>query len=477
MDLLLDAQRTDRRRPMRGYTTEWRAGGLLLAFDACLVLLLVALWQATAEHASGLAGAATVASFILFPAAKLLAGLYPGHGLSRAQRLRQVCLAAAGAFVLVMGLAAFMARLGDAPLPAALVPAGLVAAMLLVISDPIARRALVRLGRWCQPVFIFGGGDTAGEVVRQLKLYPHLGLAPVCIVDDSSVYIPEEEHGVPVVRFKELSRHADALAHATTAVAVERLVERSLILQLYTTGIFQRILLVPACHDLISLKSKVRRVGGMLSIELASDRPRPTAALGKRAFDVTVGSVALVLLSPLMAGIALWVAFDSPGPILFSQPRWAGESRTFQALKFRTMHTDGDQRLKRHFLRNPAAERLYEKYRKLDNDPRVTRAGRFLRATSLDELPQLINVLRGEMSLVGPRPYTMDELSRLGPARQILGLTRPGISGFWQVSGRNQRTFRERIEMDCYYVRNLAIWLDLWILYRTVVAVVTREGK
>ena len=107
----------------------------------------------------------------------------------------------------------------------------------------------------------------------------------------------------------------------------------------------------------------------------------------------------------------------------------------------------------------------------------MTRAGRFLRATSLDELPQLINVLRGEMSLVGPRPYTMDELSRLGPARQILGLTRPGISGFWQVLGRNQRTFRERIEMDCYYVRNLAIWLDLWILYRTVVAVVTREGK
>ena len=300
---------------MRGYTTEWRAGGLLLAFDACLVLLLVALWQATAEHASGLAGAATVASFILFPAAKLLAGLYPGHGLSRAQRLQQVCLAAAGALVLVMGLAAFMARLADALLPAALVPAGLAAAALLVISDPIARRALVRLGRWCQPVFIFGGGDTAGEVVRQLKLYPHLGLAPVCIVDDSSVYIPEEEHGVPVVRFKELSRHADALAHATTAVAVERLVERSLILQLYTTGIFQRILLVPACHDLISLKSKVRRVGGMLSIELASDRPSPTAALGKRAFDVTVRlGMALVLLSPLMAGIALWVAFDSPGP-------------------------------------------------------------------------------------------------------------------------------------------------------------------
>ena len=111
---------------------------------------------------------------------------------------------------------------------------------------------------------------------------------------------------MPVVRFKELSRHADALAHATTAVVVERLVERSLILQLYTTGIFQRILLVPACHDLISLKSKVRRVGGMLSIELASDRPSPTAALGKRAFDVDRGARwRWSLLSPLLAGIAL----------------------------------------------------------------------------------------------------------------------------------------------------------------------------
>jgi Undecaprenyl-phosphate galactose phosphotransferase WbaP len=376
-----------------------------------------------------------------------------------------------------MGLAAITVRLSDAHLPDRLLPAGLVAAGLLIVSDPLARRALARIGRWCQPVFIFGGGDTAGEVVRQLKLYPHLGYVPVCVVDDSSVYIPEKEHGVPVLRFKELSRHADALASASTAVAVERLVERSLILQLYTTGIFQRILLVPAYHDLISLKSSVRRVGGMLSIELASDRPSPAAALGKRAFDLSVGSVTLILILPMMAAIAVWVALDSPGPILFSQARWAGENRTFQALKFRTMHNDGERRLKRHFLRNPAAEREYEKYRKLDKDPRVTRAGRFLRATSLDELPQLINVLRGKMSLVGPRPYTMDELSRLGPARQILGLTRPGITGFWQVSGRNQRTFRERIEMDCYYVRNLAIWLDLWILYRTVVAVVTREGK
>ena len=151
--------------------------------------------------------------------------------------------------------------------------------------------------------------------------------------------------------------------------------------------------------------------------------------------------------------------------------------RHFTALKFRTMYLDGDRRLRRHFLSHPHAEREYARYRKLDNDPRVTSIGRFLRASSLDELPQLFNVLRGEMSIIGPRPYTMDELSKLGPATEILGLVPPGITGFWQVSGRNQRTFRERIEMDCYYVRNYSGWLDIWIVYRTVIAIFTGEGK
>jgi len=270
-------------------------------------------------------------------------------------------------------------------------------------------------------------------------------------------------------------RSCDTLA--STAVVIERLAERSLILQLYTAGIFKHILLVPDCHDLISLRSSIRRVGGTLSIRVASDRPSRLAAFGKRAFDLGAGGLALVLLSPLLVTLAVAVRLDGEGPVIFSQPRWGGGDGTFRALKFRTMHTDGERRLRRHFLHNPAAEREYERYRKLDNDPRVTRVGRIMRATSLDELPQLVNVMRGEMSLVGPRPYTLDELSRLGPARQILSVALPGITGFWQVSGRNQRTFRERIEMDCYYVRNLSIWLDLWILYRTVIGVITREGK
>jgi Undecaprenyl-phosphate galactose phosphotransferase WbaP len=479
VDVLLDAQRSRGRRQRRVYLSEALIGLQLCLIDALLILAVLAGYFAApagraAEGTSS--GWAVLVGFAAFPLAKLAAGLYPGHGLARAQRFRGSLLAVGVGIVLLAAISRVPELLADTP-PRGLVAPALLTTALLLAGDPIARRALLRLGRWCQPVFIFGGGDTAGEVVRQLKLYPELGYQPACIVDDGSIYTPDEEHGVPVVRFRELSKHADELAAATTAVVIERLVERSLMLQLYTSGIFKRILLVPGCHDLISLKSTIRRVGGTLSIEVASDRPGKAAALGKRVFDLVLGGCALLVLSPVFLGLALAVRLDSPGPAFFTQPRWGGGSRTFPAFKFRTMHTDGDRRLKRHFLRNPAAEREYERYRKLDDDPRITRAGRVLRATSLDELPQLLNAVRGEMSIVGPRPYTLDELAKLGPAREILSAVRPGITGFWQVSGRNRRTFRERIEMDCYYVRNLSVWLDLWIIYRTAIAIVTREGK
>ena len=276
---------------------------------------------------------------------------------------------------------------------------------------------------------------------------------------------------MPIVRSKELARHRAQLDHTTTAIVLERFVERSTLLRLYTSGIFLRVLLVPDCHDLISLKSQVRNLGGMLTVEVKSDRLSPVGAFGKRAFDLVASGLALLVLAPLLAILAIAVRSDSRGPVLYRQERWAGEDRTFTALKLRSMHVDGERRLQRYFLTRPEAQREYEQFHKLSYDPRVTRLGRLLRATSLDELPQLINVLKGEMSIVGPRPYTLDELRKLGPARTILGLVRPGLTGFWQVSGRNRRTFRERIAMDAYYVRNISVSLDLWIIYRTVVAV------
>ena len=424
-------------------------------------------------------------ALLCFPLAKLACGLYPGHGLTRAMRLRQALLAVVLGIVTVLSTVAsiHIVLLGTggtvtgSSFWAQFAGAILLIAFIMLVGDPILRRLLLRVGLWCEPVTVFGGGDVGAEVIRQLKLDPHLGYKPVCLIDDNAVYLPDEVQGVPYMRSEELDQHAEEFRMCSTALVVDQLVERSALLRLHLSGRFEHVLLVPSCYDLISLKSAVQNLGGILTLRLVTGRLPPLAALAKRSFDVLASVAGLVVLSPLLAVIALVIRWDSPGPLLFRQPRWGGDDRSFGALKFRTMHLDAERRLQRHFLTNPADQRAYERYHKLDNDPRVTRVGRFLRATSLDELPQLLNVLKGEMSIVGPRPYSMDELQKLGVARIILSQVRPGITGYWQVSGRNQRTFRERIAMDCYYVRNVSISLDLWILYRTVISIVMADGK
>ena len=468
-----DKARPEHERPVA--VSERSAAAGLIAIDLVLAGL-IALGVGILGR-QGMAGVAlALLELLLLVLCKALFGLYPGHGMSGSQRMRNTVLAVLAGLVLGVGASALLAESGLVP-PAHGRRLLLLGAVAMIGSDPIARRLLHRFRRWQQPIFVFGGGEAAAGLVRQLALYPILGYRAVCVVDDSSLYIPDEQQGVPIIRFRELGAHADLLTITTTAIVIEDLVERSFVQRLYTTDIFRRVLLVPSCHDLISLNSHIRRVGSVLAIEAGSDRPARLVAWAKRSFDVVASAAALVLLTPLLALVALLVRRDSDGPVLFSQPRWAGADRQFTVHKFRTMYLDGERRLRRYFLGNPQAEREYARYRKLTSDPRVTRIGKLLRATSIDELPQLLNVLKGEMSIVGPRPYTMDEVGKLGPAADILHLARPGITGFWQVSGRNQRTFRERIEMDCYYVRNYSIWLDAWVLYRTVLTVVLREGK
>jgi lipopolysaccharide/colanic/teichoic acid biosynthesis glycosyltransferase len=178
-----------------------------------------------------------------------------------------------------------------------------------------------------------------------------------------------------------------------------------------------------------------------------------------------------------MLTIALLIRLDSPGPVVFRQQRWAGGTRTFDLLKFRSMHIDAEAQLKRLLDSDPALRQEYETYHKLSFDPRITPFGRFLRKTSLDELPQLWNVLMGEMSLIGPRAYMPSELPEVGEAAAVIGTVRPGVTGYWQVSGRHRTSFQERVAMDVFYVRNCGLLFDFYILFRTVFVVFKGEGS
>lgn len=211
-----------------------------------------------------------------------------------------------------------------------------------------------------------------------------------------------------------------------------------------------------------------------------ADLEFPTARGGrvamKHVFDRAAALAALVFLAPLMTVIAILIRLDG-GPALFRQTRLGAGGLEFDCLKFRSMAVDAEARLADLLAADPEAAEHFRVHHKLKHDPRVTRLGRFLRVTSLDELPQLINVLRGEMSLVGPRPMTPDERAEYGPAFADYAARRPGITGLWQVSGRHRLPFSERARLDQKYAREWSLGLDLKILLLTVREVVTARGR
>jgi exopolysaccharide production protein ExoY len=195
-----------------------------------------------------------------------------------------------------------------------------------------------------------------------------------------------------------------------------------------------------------------------------------------RLTDVVIALVALIVLAPLMILIALGIRLTDSGYVMFRHERVGKAGKPFDCLKFRTMHEDSDEILAHHLASNPAAQIEWDNTFKLTRDPRVSLLGLFLRKSSLDELPQLINVLRGDMSLVGPRPVVAQELLQYGKYMRYYLSVRPGITGLWQVSGRNDTTYRRRIACDVIYVRDHGLTTNVAILFKTVPVVLFGRG-
>lgn len=194
----------------------------------------------------------------------------------------------------------------------------------------------------------------------------------------------------------------------------------------------------------------------------------------KRLFDIVAGMILLALGIPLMGIVALLIKLDSEGPVLYIHSRLGKNGCYFHCYKFRTMKQNCDSALEEYLRTEPAAGKEWEKFAKLRCfDPRLTIVGTTLRKYSIDELPQLINVIKGEMSLVGPRPYLPREEKQMGYSASIILQTTPGITGLWQVSGRNSVDFCGRLRLDTWYVRNWTLWLDMIILFKTIRVVLT----
>lgn len=413
---------------------------------------------------------------VLLVLANALQGLYPGFGTNPVEELRRTS-ASVSLVHLLAGAATFVVRGAEVYSRAVFLVAWVLALVLVPVARAAVRHAFCRSRWWGYPVLILGAGRTGELLARVLQETPGLGLRPVAFLDDDPAK-PARVAGLPVLGGIDLAprvaREA-GISHALVAMpgaGRERLVQ---VVERYGS-VFPHLLVVPDLFGLSSLWVAAKDLQGVVALEVRQQLLLPGPRLLKRVLDLAA-TVALGLVSlPLIALVAIAIRLDSPGPVFFAQARIGKGGRKFRAWKFRTMVRDAEQLLDRFLQDRPALREEWERDQKLRDDPRVTRVGRLLRRTSLDELPQLWNVLRGEMSLVGPRPIVDEEVGRYGPRFTLYAQVLPGITGLWQVSGRNDTSYEQRVELDSYYVRNWSPWLDLYVLARTVWVVLTGRG-
>lgn len=215
---------------------------------------------------------------------------------------------------------------------------------------------------------------------------------------------------------------------------------------------------------------------GGLRADSSADPDAPVGGMAKRGLDITLALAGILMLLPLILGLVILLKLTDSGPLLYGHRRIGFGGREFRCWKFRTMVVNGDEVLEQHLRKNPSQAAMWKEQRKLVDDPRVTRFGAVLRKLSLDELPQLLNVLTGDMSLVGPRPVVKAELDHYASSTRHYLAARPGLSGLWQISGRSNTTYFERVQMDRFYVMNWTPWMDLRIIFMTIPAVAMSRG-
>ncbi|MEO1590117.1 MAG: undecaprenyl-phosphate galactose phosphotransferase WbaP, partial [Cyanobacteria bacterium J06632_22] len=349
-------------------------------------------------------------------------------------------------------------------------------AMILLMRAGV--RALCAWRAWwgCS-VLIFGAGKTGKMLVQMLERHPALGLKPIAVLDDD----PNTWGTLSTVPVLGNLAMAPALAQKHqipyAIVAMPGVPRQRLMYLLGRYGrMFPHLLIIPDLFGMASLWVSARDLGGVLGLEVRHQLLLPTPKLMKRLLDKTLAVLTGILLLPLIALIAALVYLDSPGSPFYGQTRIGYGHRSFTAWKFRSMVPNADQVLAHYLAEHPELRASWERDHKLKNDPRITPIGRFLRRTSLDELPQLWNVLCGEMSLVGPRPIVDDEVWRYRDKFELYTQVLPGVTGLWQVSGRNNIPYEERVNLDAYYVQNWSVWLDIYILIRTVWVVLCGDG-
>ncbi|MDR1930321.1 MAG: undecaprenyl-phosphate galactose phosphotransferase WbaP [Treponema sp.] len=400
--------------------------------------------------------------------------LYPGAAQAPADELRYFT---AASFIVHGGIviSRYIEDLEFDAISAAFIISFIVSMPILLVCRSMIRSFLFATKLGSIPAVIFGGGVTGRNIIDRLLQSKTAGYVPVLILDDDPA-TGDQYRGIPIIHDTSLGPEIAARFRIRMAIVILPELSKKNLSRLISNYVsaFRYRVIMPAVFTNAGIA--VRDFGGILGIASANRLNMFWNLWIKRFFDLSLLIVGGVLVLPFLLIIALLVKISSPGPVLYGHIRVGRGGRHFTAYKFRSMCVDADERLKTLLESDPALRKEWEASHKLKNDPRVTFIGKLLRRTSIDEFPQLINVLRGDMSMVGPRPIVDAEIKKYGENFNRIFSVKPGITGLWQVSGRSDTDYTERVSLDTYYLESWSLWLDIWILYKTIGTVFKGRG-
>ncbi|HUH99249.1 MAG TPA: undecaprenyl-phosphate galactose phosphotransferase WbaP [Anaerolineales bacterium] len=401
-------------------------------------------------------------------------GLYPAVGSNYVDELRDIVSSSSFAFLILIGVT-FLLKTTSIYSRLMLFIIWILSLVLVPAGRYVVRRLFIRLNLWGEPVAVIGDLRRNLALAEYFTTNLQLGLRPVAVFRDE-YFSQADSKSESLLSIEQIKGYASQMSLHTVLVLIDDLNSLDALIDRYRF-VFQRIILVKGRNGSYALNSlKSLDLSDILGLQVMNNLLDFWAQVLKRILDVIGSFLGLLFLSPFLGLTILLLKLDSHGGAFYRQERLGRNGKIFSPLKFRTMYADSDQRLAEMLAHNPSMKQEWDSYQKLRNDPRVTGVGRFLRKFSLDEIPQLWNVLIGEMSLVGPRPMMPTQRELYGVHFKEYVQVAPGMTGLWQVSGRNDTTFARRAELDSEYIQRWSVWWDIYILVKTIKIVFWQQG-
>ena len=403
-------------------------------------------------------------------------GLYPGVALAPAEELRRFFIGSIMAYGGII-LSRYIEHTSWDAINTAFAISAIFAVPMFLTFRSIFHWILNKTKLGGIPAVVYGSDETARLAIDRIQGSLRTGYVPVLVLDDEPGGA-DTYNGIPIIHDTNLGPEIVSRYNVKMAIVAMPKLEPEKLKHLLNSSVsaFRYNVIIPDFFNITNIWMAVRDFDGVLGFVTSHRLKMPWNHGIKRMMDLGIVTVGGLIILPFLLIAALLVKLSSPGPVLYGHKRLGKNGKPFYAYKFRSMVMDADERLHKLLESDPQKKKEWEESHKLKDDPRITLFGRFLRRTSIDEFPQLINILKGEMSLVGPRPVTEAEVAKYGDDFERIFSVTPGLSGLWQVSGRSETDYVARVSYDTYYLQSWSVWIDIWIIFKTFGAVIRGKG-